>query len=360
MRELAIHGHGVRSSMTCICHTAGYCPYLKTQVSIEQHAQCQSDPAWQEKELNARGIRYRVPTGGMKTADAGCIPCQSAAPPKRKPVSTLPPIDVSAIGPVVSNRAGRAATSLRDQFAGQRCFLLGGGPSLKGVDLAALQRPGITIAAMNNVATMIRPNIWFCVDQPRNFHETIWRDPGVMKFTFDKHLPTCSVDAWNGREFVHSGLRAKDCPNVWGFAHRHGWDANAFLTDHVPTWGVNSAEEDPDKQSRHQTVMLPALWLLYWLGFRVVYLLGCDFTIPADWKYAFDERMAPGNDTLFPWLNRRLTEVNPHFREMGFTVLNCTEGSQLTAFERLPLSAAIEATLEGWPEEIVTKGHYRG
>jgi hypothetical protein len=346
--------------MTCICHTAGYCPYLKTQVSIEQHAQCQSDPAWQEKELNVRGIRYRVPTGGMKTADAGCIPCQSAAPPKRKPVSTLPPIDVSAIGPVVSNRAGRAATSLRDQFAGQRCFLLGGGPSLKGVDLAALQRPGITIAAMNNVATMIRPNIWFCVDQPRNFHETIWRDPGVMKFTFDKHLPTCSVDAWNGREFVHSGLRAKDCPNVWGFAHRHGWDANAFLTDHVPTWGVNSAEEDPDKQSRHQTVMLPALWLLYWLGFRVVYLLGCDFTIPADWKYAFDERMAPGNDTLFPWLNRRLTEVNPHFREMGFTVLNCTEGSQLTAFERLPLSAAIEATLEGWPEEIVTKGHYRG
>lgn len=346
--------------MSCICHTAGYCPYLKTQVSIEQHAQCQSDPKWLEAELNKRGIRYRVPADGMKPTDAGCIPCQSAAPPKPKPVPTIPPVDPSTIGPVVCNRDRKAATSLRDQFAGQRCFLLGGGPSLKSVDLAALQRPGITIAAMNNVATMIRPDIWFCVDQPRNFHETIWRDPGVMKFTFDKHLPTCSVDSWNGKEFVHSGLRARDCPNVWGFAHRHGWDANSFLTDHVPTWGVNSDTEDPEKTSRHQSVMLPSLWLLYWLGFRTVYLLGCDFTIPPNWQYAFDERMTPGNDTLLPWLNRRLTEVNPHFREMGFTVLNCTEGGELTAFERLPLSLAIAACVEGWPETIVTRGHYRG
>lgn len=351
--------------MSCICSSAGYCPYLRTQVSQEQYAQCQTAPGWLESQLTQRGIRHRVPASIERSARVSpaetCEPCEAAAKVKKpKPAPKLPPIDPASIGPVVSNREGRAATSLRDQYAGQRVFLLGGGQSLRGVDLTALQRPGITIAAMNNVATMIRPDIWFSVDQPRNFHETIWRDSGVMKFTFDKHLKSCSVDSWDGSQFVHSGLRAKDCPNVWGFAHRHGWDAESFLTDHVPTWGVNGPEEDPEKVSRHQSVMLPSLWLLYWLGFRTVYLLGCDFAIPPDWKYAFDERMAPGNDTLLPWLNRRLTEVAPHFAAMGFTVLNCTEGSQLTAFERLPLSAAMEACLEGWPETIVTRGQYRG
>lgn len=343
--------------MACSCHTAGYCPILRTQVSVEQHAQCQTDAAWQSEEMKRRGIRA-VPQ--PITAPQTCLPCEAAAKPKPKPVSTLPPIDPASIGPVVCNASGRAATSLRDQFAGGKVFLIGGGQSLKSVDLTALQRPGIITAAMNNVATMFRPNLWFCVDQPRNFHETIWRDPGVMKFTFDKHLKSCTVDAWDGSAFVNSGLRAKDCPNVWGFAHRHGWDANTFLTDHVPTWGVNGPDEDPEKITRHCTVMLPSLWLLYWLGFRTVYLLGCDFTIPTDRKYAFNEQMATGNETLLPWLNRRFTEVAPHFREMGFTVLNCTEGSALTAFERLPLSAAVDACLEGWPNEVVTKGHYRG
>lgn len=344
--------------MPCICHAAGYCPYLRTQVSVEEHAQCQRDPSWVEQQKQARGIRQTVRAGGTKPET--CIPCEAAAKAKPKPrPSTLPPIDVAAIGPVVCNRHKRAATSLRDQFAGGKVFLIGGGPSLRNVDLRALERPGIATAAMNNAATLIRPTLWFSVDMPRNFHETIWRDPGVMKFTFDKHLER-GVDSWNGSSFVYSGLRANECPNVWGIAHRHGWDANAFLTDHVPTWGVNGAHEDPDGINKHCSVMLPSLWMLYWLGFRTVYLLGCDFDIPADRQYAFDEKMAYGNETLLPWLARRLAEVAPHFREMGFTVLNATDGSKLEAFERISLSAAVDAVLESWPEEIVTKGQYRG
>jgi hypothetical protein len=331
--------------MTCPCPSAGYCPVLQTTVYPEQHAQCQQSPQWLAKEKAARGIRTET-----------CQPCEAGAKKPKPAPSRLPPI--SDATPVVSNRLGRAALSLRGQFAGQRAFLVGGGPSLNTVDITRLARPGVTVAAMNNVATMIRPQLWFCVDMPRNFHETIWRDPGVMKFTFDKHLKRdCSVDAYNGSEFVASGLRAKECPNVWGFNHRHGWDAAHFLDDTVPTWGVNGAHEDPDGKNKQCSVMLPAMWLLYWLGFRVVYLLGCDFTYQP--TYAFDEKCDPGNANLFPWLDRRFTELKPHFREHGFTVLNCTEGSALTAFERISLDAALEAVLENWPETVATKGHYR-
>jgi len=342
--------------MTCVCPSAGYCPVLRTTVYPEDHARCQSDEAWRRNRMKELGIRVPVKTPSVPFGVAeGCGPCEAAAktakPPKPQPISDPKP--------VVSNRRGRAALGLRDQFYGQRVFLFGGGPSLRSVDLSRFQRPGIVTAAMNNVATLFRPNLWFCVDQPRNFAETIWRDPAVMKFTFDKHLKdNRPVETWNGKEWVKTGLLAKDCPNTFGFNHTKGWNAETFLTDDLPTWGVNSAEMDPDGKSKNESVMLPTLWLLYWLGFRVVYLLGCDFH-RGDGHYAFDERCAPSNDTLFAWLDRRFSELRPHFRQHGFTVLNCTEGSHLTAFDRISVDHAIEATLETWPETVVTKGQYR-
>jgi hypothetical protein len=367
---------GSEMDRRCICKFAGFCPILNATLTADQHSHCRTDPAWLNTEIERRGITFQrlhvtgqptpakptIAANPTKTAEPTCIPCEAAAKKAKSsaPAAKLPAIHPSAIGPVVSNRLGKPAVSLKDQFHGQRVFLFGGGPSLNTLDLKQFDRRGVTVAAMNNVATMIRPDIWFSVDLPRNFNEIIWRDPSVMKFTFDKHLAANRpVDSWDGTQFIRTGMLAKECPNTWGFAHRHGWDAAAFLDDVCPTWGVNSATEDPDGKHKQCSVMLPALWLLHWLGFRTVYLVGCDFRVPEDRKYAFDETMASGNESLLKWLDKRFAEVQPHFRDRGFTVLNCTEGSALTAFERLPLPAAIEATLEGWPDTIHTRGHYR-
>lgn len=326
-------------------------------MSADDHERCQRDPAFLEDRKKAAGIRISPRRGDQPTpkppkpSKQPCIQCGGGT--VQKPAPFVP------VKPVVTNRMGRPALGLRDQFAGQSVFLIGGGPSFANVDRSQLQRPGITLAAMNNVATLIRPHLWFSVDLPRNFSETVWRDPGVMKFTMDKHLAaTRPVDAWNGEAFVNSGIKAKDCPNVWGFDHYNGWDAANFLTANSPTWGVNGASQDPDGKCMHRTVMLPSLWLLYWLGFRTVYLLGCDFTAESG-RYSFDEACKPVNNELFGWLSRRFVELRPHFEQHHFRVVNCTEGSKLEAFDRLPLESAIAETLRTWPATVQTRGMYR-
>lgn len=336
----------------CICDHAGYCPLLKTMVDAEHLERCQRDPAYLHDRAKAAGVR-KIPRAGNNPPPK---------PPKPKPCIPCGqyPMPIQPLKPVVTNALGRPALSLKNQFLGQSVVLVGGGPSLKSVDLSAVKRAGVTLAAMNNVATMVRPHLWFCVDLPRNFHETIWRDAAVMKFTFDKHLTnTRPVDSWNGEKWVSSGLIARDCPNVWGFDHKNGWDAATFLSDPQPTWGVNSAEQDPEHKHSRTSVMLPTLWLLYWLGFRSVYLLGCDFDASSR-KYAFDETCRDTNDDLFGWLGRRFAEVRTHFDQHGFRVVNCTEGSKLEAFDRMPLNSAIHEILANWPDKIVTKGQYRG
>lgn len=341
--------------MACICDHAGYCPLLRRTVTVEEFERCQRDPAFLEDRRKAAGVR-KMPRRGDEPRPI------VAQPPKPKPCKSCGPSTVKTwqpVGPVVTNKDGRPAIGLRDQFHGQSVFLIGGGPSFKSVDQSKLTQRGITLAAMNNVATMIRPHIWFSVDLPRNFAETIWRDPAIMKFTFDKHLKdTRPVDAWNGERWVKAGL-AKDCPNVWGMAHKHGWNAETFLTDTVPTWGANGPQEDPEGKHKHCTVMLPSLWMLYWLGFRNVYLLGCDFNNSTG-SYAFDENCDPGNISLWGWLSRRFAEVKPHFEQFGFRVVNCTEKSSLDVFERMTLDAAIAEMLSNWPDKIQTKGMYRG
>lgn len=349
--------------MGCICNAPGYCILRQTMMYTEEFKLCQTNEAWRASDLLGRGIRnYEAVTKvferhlGVATPAVACEPCEEKSRPKKSTVARF-----QSTRPVVVNRRQTAALGLRDQYLGQRVFLLGGGPSLKSVNLSLLQRPGVTIAAMNNAATVVRPHIWFGVDPPRNFHETIWRDPSVMKFTLDKYLKDeRQVEAWSeeANAYRATGLRINDCPNVYGFDHRHDWDASLFLDDTVPSWGANEAHQDPEGKSKRVSVMLPSLWLLYWLGFRVIYLLGCDFRV-GDGSYAFDEKCGRENDTLFQWLDRRFKELLPHARERGLTILNCTEGSALTAFEKISLDSALEATLESWPATIVTRGHYR-
>lgn len=351
--------------MTCICDHAGYCPLLRTTMYPEQWEKCRTEEGFQAAEMQRRGIRSvaaiepkltksqkpRRPLGYRPPAD--CIPCNE----KKQPPKTMQRF--ISTHPVVTNRRERAALGLRDQFLGHSVFLIGGGPSLKQVDLTKLQQPGIILAAMNNVATVIRPHLWFSVDMPRNFHETIWRDPGIMKFTMDKYISKGSpIDAWDetSKQYVHSGLKVNECPNVWGFDHRHGWDAELFFDDAVPTWGPNDV--DPHPSGKNNTVMLPTLWLLYWLGFRVIYLLGCDFRL-GDGNYAFDEQCKPTNANLLPWIARRLKELRPYAEAKGLQILNATEGSALEAFDRISLDKALEATLKTWPTTVVTRGHYR-
>ena len=266
---------------------------------------------------------------------------------------------------VMFTRDDEPADFLRNTFAGASCFLVCGGPSLNDIDLTLLNQRGVVTAAVNNVAaTHVRPHLWFVCDMTAQFSEVIWRDPGIMKFTKRKYLDE-RVRTWDaGRmEFVKSSFVPRKLPNCWGYQHTKGWNAETFLDDELPTWGVNSKEMDPDGHGEHFSIMLVAVWLLYWLGFRTLFLLGCDFRMHERKPYAFEQSYGSAsvgsNNSLYAWLRRRFRELAPHFTQRGYRVYNCNPKSRLDAFKRIRFEDGLEMALDGFPAHARTEGHYR-
>lgn len=83
---------------------------------------------------------------------------------------------------VIVDRCGRPS-GLAGLYYGADMFMIGGGPSLRDLDLSQLQRRGIVSLGMNNVGAYVRPNIWIHGDPPHKFHHAIWYDPGIIKLT---------------------------------------------------------------------------------------------------------------------------------------------------------------------------------
>lgn len=272
---------------------------------------------------------------------------------------------------VLFSRNGDDADFLKGAYEGQKCFLVGGGPSLNRIDLTLLQQRGIVIAAMNNIAaTHVRPHLWFCCDPTAQFSEVIWKDPAILKLTKIKYLTDEKqgkgrVRRWDASRLEHvaDGPLPRTCPNTFGYLHTKGWNPATFLDDPLPSWGVNSADMDPDKKGRFESVLLVALWLLYWFGFRTVYLLGVDFKMKPDAPYAFEQRYdsgrISGNNGLYAWLNRRLTEARPHFEQRGYQVLNANPASKLTAFDKISFEEAVNRAVADFPKTAYVAGHYK-
>lgn len=125
----------------------------------------------------------------------------------------------------------RKAIDLDDIMAGA-CFLVGGAPSLKDVDLSKLSNAGIVSMAMNNAAVLFKPTMWVGADTPLNFSKSIVLDPSFMKFCY---LSRADVKI-DGKKF-------KNLPNTFfissnndikprTFCHKgrdHIWWKNVFM-----------------------------------------------------------------------------------------------------------------------------------
>jgi len=109
--------------------------------------------------------------------------------------------------------------------------------------------------------------------------------------------------------------------------------------------------------------MLAGLRILFYLGVRTLYLLGCDFKMQhGTANYAFEQDRSRssvnGNNKTFDALNTRFRELLPSFEREGFRVFNCTPNSGLTAFPSMRYEDAIDSALRKFPRQIVTAGMY--
>ena len=99
-----------------------------------------------------------------------------------------------------------------------------------------------------------------------------------------------------------------------------------------------------------------------YLGFGTVYLLGCDFKMAEDRKYAFAENRAANairhNNVLYDSLARRFEALKPHFEKHRFRVVNCSPGSELQVFERMEFADAVAAASAECGKPVNTQGWY--
>ncbi len=252
--------------------------------------------------------------------------------------------------------------SLGGFYKGRSAFLVLSGPSLNDIDLSQLNRRGIVTMGVNNSWTIHRPTLWTCVDDPGRFIDTGWKDPGVLKF-----VPVCHwgrklrIQATDGT-MRDSAYRVAQMPSVLFFRRSNHFDHERFLTGDTVPWGNDPKSTDSLGIKGKRSVMLVALRLLHHLGFRTVYLLGCDFHMAADHKYAFDETREAAairhNNVLYDSLSRRFEALLPHFEKHRFRVVNCSPGSGLGVFERMTYEDAIAAASAECSKSITTQGWY--
>lgn len=224
--------------------------------------------------------------------------------------------------------------SLRNKFKGERCFIIGNGPSLKVEDLELLK--GEFTFGFNGIYHI--------------YPHTLWR-PTVYMLT-DKYAASRLRDEeYNMIEADYIFINSKK------IIKKLSQKCNAHLiipSDTIPTDKANTylkeIKEDLYKCiSQHPSVSTAGIEMAFYLGFKQIILLGMDHSYPV-------EINSEGE--------KRYTDVNPHFKEnevqgnllyytdaveksfvtcreygikRGITIVNATRGGKLEVFQRIDL-----------------------
>jgi len=193
----------------------------------------------------------------------------------------------------------RTPISIEDQFAGPKpsaCWLVGGGPSLKKLPIEEIAKSPIPKMCVNLAGTnLFRPQFWTSYDPSIRFHRSIYLDPGVMKFAHVRRAMDLVPE---------TTFKVCDCPNMLFFER----DRKRGFADFLSRKHTNIVDWADS--------MVQAIDILYHLGFRTIYLAGCEMKIvpSAEQKKRADEGGIQSAD--FPLMDDFLKECS----EIGLSV----------------------------------------
>lgn len=256
-----------------------------------------------------------------------------------------------------------------DSLRGSSAFLILGGPSfgsllkqevvfnnqrIKVTD--ALNLPGFITMSVNNSPKSYRTNLWTSVDDPTHFIKSIWLDPKIKKYVPFDHA---EKNIFDNEKWEMMETKVGDCPNIAFYRRNEFFNPDHFLTENTFNWGNHS------DNGGGRSVMLVAIRMLYYLGIRRVFLLGCDFNMDEKTKYHFDQDRSKGsisgNNSSYLKLIDRFAQLKPIFDERGFEVYNCNPLSNLKVFPMITFQEAVNIATELMPKDILnerTEGLY--
>lgn len=224
--------------------------------------------------------------------------------------------------------------NLRNAYQNAACFFIGSGPSLEKLNLDLLKERGILTFAVNNVAAYknIKPNFWTSTDEPQSFHSCIWKDPTIIKFVRQENA--IKLDPKLGKVV-----------NLYTYNVNEDFNVKQFFDEPTINWGNQSSLVDAYRQKGGRSVLYAALRIMFYLGIRRVYLIGCDFKMIENRPYVFNQGKWSGgiktNNNNYDIMNVRLKHLNEKALTLGYKIYNCTPDSHLTAFPNMLYEEAI-------------------
>ena len=223
-------------------------------------------------------------------------PCD---PPIIRPASLAPRGRTSRTAPVDTRPFADAlerarAPSLMERFAGvhagQRCFIMGNGPSLNNTDLELLE--GETVFACNSAFLLFdrinwRPTYYTCVDsrvlpdRAADIRDMLRRNPSITAF-----FPTEIEEHVGERRRYPTRVIIPTGRNRFYFREAYG------TLDDLP--GSMFSADMNAHLIQPRTVAITMLQIAAYMGFSEIYLIGCDtrYTVPASVEAEDGEAMA--------------------------------------------------------------------
>lgn len=226
----------------------------------------------------------------------------------------------------IEDRSMARIKQLRNTYLGQRCFIIGSGPSLRDVDFSLLK--GETLFGVNKSYKLYDMFGSKCkyvgVSDSRLFEEEDHRK------LFDLSEDTTIFLSLSARKWYmeraplfvskNEPILIKRSPKL------------EVITDLAKGGGLG------------YTVLLDiALPAIYYMGFRAVYLLGVDYRYDGDAHY-FDgscNRYPKDGRNNQKISSRGWSEIKKTFDNDGRTIINCTPNSSLTNFNFIPLDRVL-------------------
>ncbi|GGA29244.1 6-hydroxymethylpterin diphosphokinase MptE-like protein [Neptunicoccus cionae] len=237
---------------------------------------------------------------------------------------------------------GDELARFHNRFQGQRCFIVGNGPSLNQHDLSLLE--GEYSFAVNSIYYKTRENgfrpTFFVVEDSSVMKENIGE---IVAYEAPyKFFPT-----------IYSKLHPKT-PNTFFFEMNRG-----FYEKTSPNYAVPRFSTDASKVLYcGQSVTYINLQLAFFMGFTEVYLIGMDFdyVIPESHKRNGDNILSTTDDPNHfhkdyfgkgkTWKDPKLERVLMNYKmadlaysAVGRTIYNATVGGKLEVFERVDYSS---------------------
>lgn len=238
----------------------------------------------------------------------------------------------------------RAVKKYRNKYAGQRCFLIGNGPSLRAEDLDALEKMGEITFACNFIHRIYPSTIW------RPTYHFISDSGTVRTACWDIVRNVADKTTMVIRDFAFDKMPIKPARYIvpYSISQDNYKVSRNFLAHHYIS---------------HATVMTMMLEAAMYMGFKEIYLVGVDATTSSDKGGNFAANyFTPEQRAKLDIIKRKAIknyDVHARRREIAqrqqnayemiaraaekrnIKIYNATRGGALEAYERVDLDEII-------------------